>query len=293
MKTKNLKKAKIILLVYLSATLALLFLGYSVRKPEVARQEFPFNITYSYQGETKTISDVYVGEYVRDAKYIGDDSVAWYGYIRDHNRLESDFYRIGEIDGQAFSINLNIEPGYLMGDPAYADFACRPSGVCHSFDGTNDIMVTDPDELAQLGLSIVSWEYPNPIENASSFGGISLSSEATIYTAVIAIAALLACMILIKKDREIAYGKMDKLSIVLNFLIAIVVFPFVFMVSALSEILADTSVWQQILYVTPALTVLGVAASVVMRRCGYGKCSLFVQFVGPILFALVILIVEL
>ena len=293
MNPKNRKIAKCILLGYLIATLALLVLGYSVRKPKVAQQEFPFTITYSYQGKTETISDVYVGEYVRRAKYIGDDSVAWCGYIQDHNRLESDFYRLGDIDGQAFSINLNMEPGYLMGDPKYVGSVCQPTGVFHGFDGTNDITVTDPEELAQLGLSIVSWEYPGPIENAFSFGGFSLSSEATIYTAIIAIAALLACMILIKKEKEIVYRKMDKVSIALNFLIALVAFPFIFLVSGLSEIVADTSVWQQILYLTPALTVLGIAASVVLRRCGYGKTGLLIQFMGPILFALELLIVPL
>ena len=71
MNTKNLKKARVILVVYLIATLALVLFGYSVQKPKVARQEFPFTVTYSYQGETKTISDVYVGEYVRKAKYLG------------------------------------------------------------------------------------------------------------------------------------------------------------------------------------------------------------------------------
>ena len=292
MTRKNIKKAKIILVVYLIATLALLFLGYSVRKPKVARQEFLFSITYSYQGETKTISDVYVGEYVRSAKYLGDDSVAWYGYIQDHDRLQADFYRIGEIDGQVFSINLNIEPGYLMGDPKYAVSVCQPSGAYHSFDGTNDITVTDPDELAQLGFSILSWEYPEPIENAFSFGGISLSSESTLYTAIIAVAALLACLILIKRDKEIVYGKLDKLSIVLNFLIAILAFPFIFMASALSEILADTSIWQQFLYVTPALTVLGISASVTLRRLGYKRIGFGSQFAGPVVFALLILIVN-
>ena len=292
MNAGNLKKAKIILIAYLIATLALLVLGYSVRKPKVAHQEFPFTITYSYQGEINTISDVYVGEYVRRAKYLGDDSVAWYGYIKDRDRLKSDFYRIGEIDGRAFSINLNIVPGYLMGDPAYAGSVCRPSGVYHGFDGTNDVTVTDPDELAQLGLSVVSWEYPEPIENAFSFGGFSLSSEAAVYTAAIAIAALLACMILIKKDRENMYRKMDKISVALNFLIAIVAFPFIFMVSVLSEIVADTSAWQQILYIVPGLTVLGIAASVAMRRCGYGKHSLLVQLVGPMLFAVALLAVS-
>lgn len=124
MKARNMKKAKCIFAVYLIATLVLLVLGYSLQKPKVAQQEFPFTITYSYQGENQIISDVYVGEYVRSAKYLGEDSVAWYGYIKDHDRLESDFYRIGEIDGQAFSINLNIVPGYLMGDPKYADSVC-------------------------------------------------------------------------------------------------------------------------------------------------------------------------
>jgi hypothetical protein len=292
MNTKNLKKAKIIFVIYLIATLALLFLGYSVQKPKVAQQEFPFTITYSYQGETKTISDVYIGEYVRSAKYLGDDSLAWYGYIKDHNRLESDFYRIGEINGQAFSINLNLEPGYLMGDPKYAGSVCQPTGVCHSFDGTNDITVTDPAELEMLGFSIVNWEYPKPIENAFSFGGISLSSEATMYTAIIAIAALLSCMILIKKDKELVYGKLDKVSIVLNVLIAIVAFPFIFIVSALSEIVADASVWQQILYFTPALTVLGIGASVALRRLGCKRTGFGIQFAGPLIFALLILIVN-
>lgn len=292
MKARNMKKAKCILAVYLIATLALLLLGYSVQKPKVVQQEFPFTITYSYQGETKTVSDVYIGEYVRSAKYIGDDSLAWYGYIKDHDRLESDFYRIGEVAGQAFSINLNMDPGYLMGDPAHADSVCQPSGVCHIFDGTNAVTVTDHNELAQLGLSIVSWEYPKPIENAFSFGGFSLSSEATIYTAVIAIAALLACMILIKKDKEIVYTKTDKVSIVLNVLITVVALPFIFMVSVLSEIVADASAWQQVLYFTPALTILGISTSITTRRLGYKGISFWSQFAAPVIFVLLINIVN-
>mgnify|MGYP006974341764 CR=1 FL=1 len=290
MNTKNLKKAKIIFVIYLIATLALLFLGYSVQKPKVAQQEFPFTITYSYQGETQTISDVYIGEYVRSAKYLGDDSLAWYGYIKDHNRLESDFYRIGEINGQAFSINLNIEPGYLMGDPKFAGSVCQPTGVCHSFDGTNEITVTDPAELEKLGFSIVNWEYPKPIENAFSFGGISLSSEATIYTAAIAVLALLACMILIKKDKELTYGTLDKISILLNILVIVIGFPFILIVSSLSEILAEVSPIQQLLYFSPALTVIGIAASVTLRRMGHKNLGFLIQFAGPAVFALSVLI---
>lgn len=110
------------------------------------------------------------------------------------------------------------------------------------------------------------------------------------YTAFIAIAALLACMILIKKDKDIVYSKLDKVSIVLNFLIAIPAFPFIFIVSALSEIVADTSIWQQILYLAPALTVLGIGASVSLRRMGHKNLGFLIQFAGPAVFALSILI---
>lgn len=286
MKRKNAMKAWIILGVYLAATCVLLLFGYSIQKPAVAQQEFPFTITYSYQGKTETISDIYVAEYALANKYIGDEPTAWYGYVKDRNRLESDFYRIGEQDGKHFSINLNMEPGYLMGDPRYADSVCQPTGVCHDGDETD---ITDPAELEQLGFSLVSWEYPAPIENTFSFGGISLSSEATMYTAVMAVATLLACMILIRKDPEISYGVLDKVSVAVNVLVAVFAFPFIFITASLSEILADVTLWQQIFYLTPAITVLGIAASVALRRMGQKYISFGIQLAGPVLFALLLL----
>ncbi len=100
-------------------------------------------------------------------------------------------------------------------------------------------------------------------------------------------------MILIKKDEQIVYRRMDIFSIVLNFLIAIVAFPFIFMVSVLSEIVADTSLWQQLLYFTPALTVLGIGASITLRRLGCRRSGFWSQFAGLVVFALLIQIVNL
>ena len=290
MNQKNIKKAKIILIVYLVATLALLFLGYSVQSPKIAQQEFPFTITYSYQGQTETISDVYVVEYTRSEKYIGDNTMGWFGYIKDHNRLELDWYTIDDADGRIFSINLNLVPGYLMGDSAYTAPDSYPTLESHYYDGTNDIVVTDPAELKQMGFSLVSWEYPQAIENTFSFGGISLSSQGTVLTSVLAVVMLLACLILIKRDREITYGILDKISIVLNILIIFVAFPFILVVSMLSEIVAEATAWQQILYLAPALTASGVAASLTLRRCGYGKLGFFLQFVGFLAFVPIVLV---
>lgn len=290
MKAKNSLKAKIIFGVYLIATLALLFLGYSVQMPKIAQQEFPFTITYTYEGKTETLSEVYVAEYVRAEKYIGDDSLTWFGYIKDHNRLEMDYITIDEQIGKSFAINLHMDPGYLMGDPADAEAVCLPEAVYYTFDGTNDNVVTDPAELAELGIVLVDWDYPAPIVNTFSYGGISLSSQGAMLTAAIAVAALLVCMIGIKKDPEYAYGKLDKASVVVNFLVAIVALPFVLIVAMLSEIVSNASVWQQLLYLTPAMTAIGVAVSVTLRRTGYKTMGFWCQWIGPVIFGLLILL---
>ena len=83
---------------------------------------------------------------------------------------------------------------------------------------------------------------------------------------------------------------MNNIGIVLNLLVAVAAFPFMLIVATLSEILGDTSVLQQLLYLTPALTLAGVGASVVLRRRGYSLASLLIQFIGPALFALAVLI---
>ena len=288
MKRQIPRAAWIILALHLSATALLLCFGYGIQKPAVQKQEFPFTITYTYQGQQQTISEVYVAEYSPFAKYLGDRPLAWFGYRLDQDRLESDFIRIAQNDTHAFSIDLNLEPGWLMGDLADAD--CAPSGMAIRLDdGTR---ITDPGQLEQLGFRLDSWTYPQPTENRFSFGGISMSSEAVLYTSAIAIVSLVLCLIFVKKDRAQMGGNLNKISIALNLLVIAVAFPFMFIVSTLSEILGDTSALQQLLYLSPALTVTGVGASLVLRRRGYALPGLLIQLAGPAVFALTVLIGE-
>ena len=286
MKRQIPRAAWIILALHLSATALLLCFGYGIQKPAVQKQEFPFTITYTYQGQQQTISEVYVAEYSPFAKYLGDRPLAWFGYRLDQDRLESDFIRIAQNDTHAFSIDLNLEPGWLMGDLADAD--CAPSGMAIRLDdGTR---ITDPGQLEQLGFRLDSWTYPQPIENRFSFGGFSLSSEAVLYTSAIAIVSLVLCLIFVKKDRAQMGGALNKLGIALELLVIAVAFPFMLILSTLSEILGDTSALQQLLYLTPAMTVTGVGASVVLRRRGYTLPGLLMLLIGPVLFALAVLI---
>ena len=275
-----------ILALHQSATALLLCFGYGIQKPAVQKQEFPFTITYTYQGQQQTISEVYVAEYSPFAKYLGDRPLAWFGYRLDQDRLESDFIRIAQNDTPAFSIDLNLEPGWLMG--ALADADCAPSGLAIRLeDGTR---ITDPEALEQLGFRLEGWTYPQPIENRFSFGGFSLGSEAVLYTSAIAIVSLVLCLIFVKKDRAQMGGALNKLGIALELLVIAVAFPFMLILSTLSEILGDTSALQQLLYLTPAMTVTGVGASMVLRRRGYALPGLLMLLIGPVQFALAVLI---
>ena len=288
MKRQIPRAAWIILALHLSATALLLCFGYGIQKPAVQKQEFPFTITYTYRGQQQTISEVYVAEYSPFAKYLGDRPLGWFGYRLDQDRLESDFIRIAQSDTHAFSIDLNLEPGWLMGDRAYADCTCAPTGLAIRLeDGTR---ITDPEALEQLGFRLEGWTYPQPIENRFSFGGFSLSSEAVLYTSAIALVSLLLCLAFVEKDLAQPGSRMNKIGVVLNVLIAVIAFPFMLIVSTLSEILGDTSALQQLLYLTPALTLAGVGAGVVLRRRGYSLAGLLIPFIGPALFALAVLV---
>ena len=288
MNIDNRRKILVILGLYLLVTFTFLFWGYSVREPVADSGEFPFTITYTYRGTTETISEVYVAEYRRTEKYIGDDVTAWYGYVKGWDRLEADYCQVVEDGGRTYSISVNLNAGYLMGDPNFSDCVCQPTAICLRLGTTDDVGITDPSELEAFGFTIDSFTYPEPIENAFRYGGISLSSEAAIYTAILSIIALLAVMTLIRREQGRKRGTMDRVSEVLNFLMAVTAFPFILIAAALSEIVAEPSPMQQLLYLTPALTVMGITASVALRRMGHLSVSFPVQFVGPALFALAV-----
>ena len=282
------RAAWIILALHFAATALLLVFGYGAQKPAVESQEFPFSITYTYQGERNTISGIFVAEFSPSARYLGDNPLGWFGYIQDHDMLSPDYIHIGEDETHTLSINLNLEPGWLMGDSNYAGSICAPSGLAIRLaDGHR---ITEPEELEALGFRLESWEYPKPIENRFSFGGFSLSSEAVLYTSAIALISLLLCVAFVEKDRAQMGNRMGKIGVALNLLVAVAAFPFILIVATLSEILGDTSALQQLLYLTPALTLAGVGASVVLRRRGYTLAGLLIQFIGPVLFVLSVLI---
>ena len=86
---------------------------------------------------------------------------------------------------------------------------------------------------------------------------------------------------------------LDVISTVFNYIIAFTAVPFLAIVAWLGDALGDNeSFFNQALYYIPALIILGIAASVALRRKGYKVAGFIAQFVGPVLFILTLVISE-
>ena len=103
---------------------------------------------------------------------------------------------------------------------------------------------------------------------------------------------ILACMIFVKRDKSVPYKALDKVSIVLNFVICFVVLPFITFVTAFLQItMGGDELSYQLCMCIPALTAFTVAASIGLRRTRFTKAGFLVLFIGPVLFVLLFLFV--
>jgi hypothetical protein len=107
----------------------------------------------------------------------------------------------------------------------------------------------------------------------------------------VALLTVLACVIFVKKDKSLAYNMLDVFSIVLNFAICILVIPFITITSAFFQLTISTdSIFYQIFMFIPALTAFAVAASIALRRKGFRMAGFLVQFVGPVIYIIPLII---
>ena len=295
MKNKKLLLPIIILILAIVASAALACIAGIVQKPKIETQEFPFSVTYKYNSETKTLNGTYVAEY-----YAGDTAGLeqiryWNGYVKDNESDDPNYCFVDQTEEGTVYICPNIFAGYVMGDPQYADYYLenepyQPYGMVL---GKEDyIENTDPEMLKEVGLEIISWDYPEPIENEFVFSHISrLSADIVPAFVLISLVALVLCIIFVKRDKEIPRKPIDVISTILNFAIGIVLLPFITVCCAFADINGGgEDLVFQITYCVPSIIVLGIALSVSLRRKGFSKASMIVQFIGPLVFGLILLI---
>ena len=283
---KNLKILSIILAVGLVSAIVASLLTGIVKAPVITEHDFPFTVTYRLDGETKVLEGVYRCQFRSTGK--GTDPLERYyegEYLPNPTQVHPAADTIAENNGLELCIVAIFSARDLMGD---AD------GIAYHHDPYLAVMdsagmeYSDEEALSQFDAEIIEWVYPESVKNSFRFVGFSkLHDDSMFAMLAVGILMIVSCMIIVKREKNLSYNALDKLSIALNCIICFALIPFMTFVTAFLQITmsGDEPAYQLALCI-PACTAFTGAASIALRRFRFTKAGLFVQFIGPALFAL-------
>lgn len=291
MKKNGLKVPAIILSVGLILCIVVSMLTGIIKAPVITEHDFPYSVTYTLNGETKTYEGVYRCQFTSTGKGIDPLERYYEGtYLKLSFESHPATYTIAEKDGLELGIVTIFNNNYLMGDTKgvpEATFTYDPYLAVMDEQG---IEYDDPETLSKFDAQLISWELPQPVENSFKFVKFSHLHDTSMFAMlVVGILAIIACMIFVKRDKTIPYKALDKISIVVNFIVVLVVIPIATGAIWFSQIIASGSEFSfQLMLCIPVFTAFTVAASVSLRRKGYTKEGFFVQLVTPAMIALLV-----
>jgi hypothetical protein len=283
----NIKKMKlpiIIIVVGMIVAVASCLLTGTVKEPVIKEHDFKYSVTYKLDGEVKTFEGVFKcssdGHEEHDdptcRKYVGE-------YAHNLESPTHSSFVVANKDGVELSIITEFDAAYMMGDPDKYQYE---SGNRDPYLEAVDSEGYGVDEHDLFDVEIISWDYPEPIENSFKFVGFSrLHAISMFATLLVGVLTIIACIIFVRKNNDVSYKVLDTLSIVANFIIGFTCIPFITIVIFFLPLTMDaTSILYQVYLCTPALSAFAIAASVALRRKGFTKSGFFVQFVCPVMF---------
>ena len=289
MKNKSLKTPSIILVVGLVLAIAASLLTGIVKAPVITEQDFPFTVTYRLDGETKTLEGVYRGRFVSTGKGTNPLNRYYEGeHLSPPEQKHPATYTIAEKDGLELCIIVILSARDLLGDSDGISSHNDPYLAVMDSEGYE---YEDEETLSLFDAEIIDWVYPEPVENSFRFVGFSGLHDGSMFaTLAVGILMIVACMIFVKRDKTVPYKALDKVSIVMNFVICLAAIPFLTHIATLLQITmsGDEYVYQRFLSL-PAITAITVAASIALRRVRFTKTGFFIQFAVPVLFALLMI----
>ena len=283
MKNKTLTLPATIIAIGLVVALVGCLLTSMQFKPAVTEQDFNYSVTYKIDGETKTFNGVYTCRFTGFGGAGIDPLYRYYdgAYTVDGESMESRSYTIAEKDGCVLEIITLFDDNYLMGDNQEEYELVDP---CLEATDAEGYQYGEEELPAEFDAEIISWEYPEPIENSFVFAGFSgLYATNTGVMTLVGILTLILCMIFVKKGDGVEYSVLDKIGIALNFAAMIFVLPFIYITAIFIQAYKMGPDWIYQAYLcVPPIIVFSIAASVALRRKGFGKSGFFVQFLGII-----------
>ena len=164
------KKILSLVAFVLLLSLCLTSCGLTVPRPEIKEGRFNYSVTYELNGETKTVSGVYICKFDGVSWSLdGGYSRAWKGYIEGGTR--NDEVNIGTTeDGGTIILTLCLAPDYFMGEDV-VDLRGLPEPylvITYPLEDADGFsMIGEADVIAeQYGAKIISYEYDEPIQNS-------------------------------------------------------------------------------------------------------------------------------
>lgn len=289
---KNLKVATIVLAIGLFVSIVACLLTNITLVPTIPQHQFEYSVTYELQGEIKTYTGIFRCTFDGYSEG-GSPSDRYYNqeyFVNGESSWHA--HTIAEKDGAELYIVTYLSATYLMNDksnPGYESYIEAPILEAVDKEGIPFEEGAMPEEFKA---EIISWEYPEPIDNTFVFGGFSMMhGTSMLVTLLVGILTIVACMICVRKDKTINYKVLDWLSVALNFAAFFIVLPFITIVTGFMPITVETeSLFYQMSLLVPALMAFTIAASIALRRKGFTKSGFFIQFAGPVLFFVPILL---
>lgn len=285
MKNKSLKLPIIIIAIGIIIAIVASLLVSMQKTPTITNQDFDFSITYKLDGETKTINGVYSSRFTGFGANGVDPLCRYYeGTYKVEGEDDGDrCFTIAEKGGYELYIVALLNDYYLMGDEeneSYDSYTEGPTLEAEDKDGNQ----YDETELPDVfDAEIVSFEYPQPIENTFCFAGFSgLYVINTGVMILVGILTLILCMIFVKKGDCVEYRALDKIGIALNFAAVLFVLPIIYIASVFVQAYPIGPDWIYQAYLCiPQIIPFSIAASLSLRRKGFRKSGFFIQFLAP------------
>ena len=285
MRNKSLKLPIIIIAIGIIVAISASFLVSIKKTPTVTNQDFDFSITYKLDGETKTINGVYSTRFTGFGGNGVDPLCRYYeGTYKVEGENDGDrCFTIAEKDGYKLYIVALLNDYYLMDDEeneSYDSYIEGPTLEAEDKDG-NQYDETDMPDV--FDAEIVSFEYPDPIENTFCFAGFSgLYATNTGVMTLVGILTLILCMIFVKKDDGIEYRALDKIGIAFNCVVMFFALPIIYIGAIFVQAYSMGPDWLYQAYLCiPQIIPFSIAASLSLRRKGYRKSGFFIQFLAP------------
>ena len=286
MKSKLLKIPAIIIAIGFILMVAAYFLTSIREMPTKTEHDFAYSVTYKVDGETKTLEGIYTCRFTGFGGNGIDPLIRYYDgeYKVDGITTLSRRYTIAEKDGYKLDIITLFDDYYLMGDfESDSDYELeKPYFEAMDAQGNQ----YGEDELPiSFNAEIVSWKYPEPIENTFVFAGFS-----GIYTVsmgamlLVGLLTLILCVILVKKGDGVVYSALDIIGIILNFAVTFLVLPIISFAVCLIQAYKTGPDWiYQVYLCIPQIISLSLAASVSLRSKGFIRSGFFIQFLGGVI----------